>query len=89
MLSFSEKRNRERREAKKLGTCGYDNALKFMREVVDSEVVAPNRAKRVKYFLFMLLHVLAHTSISFKTKFTFHLIFLEYYIPLCKAVPAI
>lgn len=44
-----EKRTRERREAEKTGTCGYANAKEWMRSVVQSEYVAPNRAKRVMY----------------------------------------
>lgn len=46
-------------------------------------------SQKSKIFSFYVVTCISTISISFKTKFTFHLNFLEYYIPLCKAVPAI
>ncbi|XP_052814652.1 disintegrin and metalloproteinase domain-containing protein 10-like isoform X3 [Mya arenaria] len=44
---FSERRTRERREAKQQGSCGNDNAQEWMRQTVANEIVTPNvRAKR-------------------------------------------
>ncbi|XP_053387850.1 disintegrin and metalloproteinase domain-containing protein 10-like isoform X3 [Mercenaria mercenaria] len=43
---FRERRTRERREAAETGTCGYLKAQEWMREVVQSEVIPQNRAKR-------------------------------------------
>ena len=44
---FREHRIRERREARDLGTCGYDRAVQWMREVKRSEVVESSRPVRV------------------------------------------
>ncbi|KAL4216837.1 Disintegrin and metalloproteinase domain-containing protein 10 [Mactra antiquata] len=43
---YKERRTRERREARETGSCAYENAMNWMKEVVQSEVVEPNRAKR-------------------------------------------
>ncbi|XP_052265783.1 disintegrin and metalloproteinase domain-containing protein 10-like isoform X5 [Dreissena polymorpha] len=43
---FRERRTRERREAQELGTCGYANAMEWMKQTLASEVITPNRAKR-------------------------------------------
>ena len=44
---YKERRERERREARELGTCGYDHAVEWMRDVQRSEVIENNRPVRV------------------------------------------
>ena len=45
---FKERRERERREANVVGSCGNDRVREWMRDVGRSEVVKPNRAARVR-----------------------------------------
>ena len=47
---FKERRDRERREARELGTCGYDHAVDWMRDVQRSEVRKNIRLVRVRIF---------------------------------------
>ena len=44
---YKKRRERERREAQELGTCGYDRAVDWMRDVQRSEVKHDYRYVRI------------------------------------------